>query len=88
MLAGESRVERNEDTEADVRAGKEVKAEHKQLQTLWMEIHQEAINILPKTASPSPPTGQQMSSAVNFLEQNWLYPNWSVFSVHILFVYR
>ena len=27
MLAGESPVERNEDTEADVRAGKEVKAD-------------------------------------------------------------
>ena len=37
MLAGESRVERNEDTEADVRAGKEVKAEHRQRKILWKE---------------------------------------------------
>ena len=39
LACWESPVERNEDTEADVRAGKEVKAEYRLLKTLWKEIN-------------------------------------------------
>ena len=32
--------------------------------------------------------GNPSRNKVNFLEQNWLYPIWSLFSVCILFIYR